>query len=267
VVAVVLGSGGLYLAQAAGGSESSVVAIDPVRILDTRDPVNVGLPGPFVSAVSQKLQVTGPVPTSSGAVLTAVPPGASAVLLNLTSVSSTTNGFVAIRPGDAVGSPSTSSLNVTAGVTVANAVTVALPTSGPNAGQIDITWDALGRPGPTTDLLIDVVGYASDARLLAIEAGLGSVVAGGTTQPNGTLRNSFGSPTVTKLSAGTYSVTVPVSGGVNPPFMLLTPEATGPTVAIVTGQQGGSGVVTFEVETYVGAALTDTAFSFLVLRR
>ena len=51
-----------------------MVTVDPVRILDTR--TDVGLPGSFVSAVSQKLQVTG----------AAVPAGATGVLSNVTVV-------------------------------------------------------------------------------------------------------------------------------------------------------------------------------------
>jgi len=36
---------------------------------------------------------------------------------------------------------------------------VALPTAGANAGQVDITYDAFGAVGPTTNVLADVVGY------------------------------------------------------------------------------------------------------------
>jgi hypothetical protein len=134
------------------------VMIDPVRILDTRDPVNVGWPGPFVSAVSQKLQVTGPVPTTTGP-QTPVPLGATGVLLNVTVVDPSADGFLSVRPGDATGAPTTSSLNFKAGDIVPNSVQVGLPTTGANAGQIDITYDAFGIAGPTTDVLIDVVGY------------------------------------------------------------------------------------------------------------
>jgi hypothetical protein len=166
-VAVSLG-GGFFIADAAGGSESSTVLIDPVRIMDTRDAAgNIGLPGPFVSAVSQKLQVTGSVPTTTGAKIV-VPDGATGVLMNVTAVNTTANGFISVRPGDATGAPATSSLNVTAGVTVPNAVQVALPTAGADAGKIDITWDALGVSGPTTDILVDVVGFYSE---LADQAG------------------------------------------------------------------------------------------------
>lgn len=148
-VAVTLGGGGVLVANAATSVSSSVVTIDPVRILDTRDPVNIGLPGPFVSAVSQKLQVTGAT----------VPAGATGVLLNVTVVSPTANGFLSIRPGDATGAPSTSSLNFNAGDLIPNSVQVGLPTAGANAGKIDITYDAYGVAGPTTEVLIDVVGY------------------------------------------------------------------------------------------------------------
>jgi len=159
-VAVTLGGGGLFVANAASSVPSSVVTIDPVRILDTR--TDVGLAGPFVSGVSQKLRVTG----------AAVPAGATGVLLNATVASPVTAGFLSVRPGDATGAPSTSSLNFDAGVSaLANAVQVGLPTTGANAGQIDITFDAYGRSGPTTEVLIDVVGYM-------IAGGTGTAPAG-----------------------------------------------------------------------------------------
>lgn len=171
--------------NAVSSAPSSIVTIDPVRILDTRDPANVGLAGPFVSPVSQKLQVTGSVPTTTGT-RTVVPSGATGVLLNVTVVRPTANGFVSVRPGDATGAPSTSSLNFEAGKTVPNSVQVGLPTTGANAGRIDITYDALGAAGPTTEVLIDVVGYltvaAPDGALLAridaLEAAADALVAG-----------------------------------------------------------------------------------------
>lgn len=142
-VAVTLGGGGLFIANAASSPASSVITIDPVRILDTR--TDLGLPGPFVSPVSQKLQVTGSV----------VPAGATGVLLNATVVNPTGDGFLSIRPGDATGSPSTSSLNFKAGELIPNSVQVGLPAN----GQINITYDAYGVAGPTTEVLLDVVGY------------------------------------------------------------------------------------------------------------
>ncbi len=173
LVLVMFSTSAMWRADALPGpSESTTVSVNPERILDTRDPTNLGLPGPFVSPTAQKLQVTGTVPTATGS-KTVVPTGATGVLLNVTSVGSTADGFISIRPGDATGAPTTSSLNFLAGVTTPNAVQVTMPTTGSNAGQIDITYDALGIAGPTTDILIDVVGYTTDTGLQDINTQLG----------------------------------------------------------------------------------------------
>lgn len=157
-VAVTLGSSGLFVVSAASGPASSFVPVDPARILDTRDGTDIGLPGPFVSAVSQNLRITGDIESTTG-VGTFVPVGATAVTLNVTVVFPQADGFLSIRPGNATGPARTSSLNFGAGETTPNSVTVQLPTTGPNAGEIDIVYDALGVRGPTTDVLIDLVGY------------------------------------------------------------------------------------------------------------
>lgn len=135
-MAVSLGAGGFYPVSAAPGpAESTIVNVTPARVLDTRDPVDLGLAGPFVSPGSLKLQITGSVPTTDGPA-TVVPIGATGVLLN-----------------------------VTAGSNVPNAVQVALPTAGADAGTIDITYDAYGFAGPTTDVLVDIVGSTTNAGL------------------------------------------------------------------------------------------------------
>lgn len=92
------------------------------------------------------------------------------MLLNVTAVGPTANGFISVRPGDASGAPATSSLNVESGTNLPNAVQVSLPTAGANAGQIDITYDAYGTQGPTTELLIDIVGYTTSAGLQQLVA-------------------------------------------------------------------------------------------------
>jgi hypothetical protein len=163
-VAVTLGAGGLYAVNAASSTPSTFVSIDPVRILDTRDPTNIGLSGPFVSATSLDLLVSGSIPTTTGTKVV-VPAGATAVSMNVTVVNPTASGFVSIRPADATGAPAVSSLNFDAGEIVPNAVTVQLPATGTDTGRIEITYDAYGRTGPTTDILIDVVGYHTDAAL------------------------------------------------------------------------------------------------------
>lgn len=140
---------------APGPGESTIVSVTPTRMLDTPDPTDLGLAGPFVSPNSLKLRVTGAVPTATGP-QTVVPIGATGVLLNVTAP-----GFLSVRPGDAAGPATTSSLNFGAGQIVSNAVQVALPTSGPNAGMIDIAYNAFEVAGPVADVLVDVVGYTT----------------------------------------------------------------------------------------------------------
>jgi hypothetical protein len=156
---VSLGAGGLVgLVNAASSSPSDVVSITPVRVLDTRDPNNVGLAGPFTSPVAQDLTLTGVIPTANGA-QSVVPVGATSVVLNVTAVNATANGFISVRPADAPGAPTTSNLNFVVGDVTPNAVIVQVPTAGPDAGKIELTYDAYGTAGRTTDILVDVMGY------------------------------------------------------------------------------------------------------------
>ncbi len=161
-VAVTLGAGGLVGFVNAASPPSEVISITPVRILDTRDPNNVGLAGPFVSQVSQDLTVTGVVPAVGGA-QQVVPVGATSVVLNVTSVGSNAAGFISVRPANAPGAPSTSNLNFAAGQVIPNTVIVEVPTAGADAGKIEITYDAFGVAGRTTDVLVDVMGYTLPA--------------------------------------------------------------------------------------------------------
>lgn len=216
-LAVALGIGGTvasWAASSVGSGESTFVPVTPIRVLDTRDPVNLGLAGPFTSAVGQDLLVTGSIPTSSGA-QTVVPAGATGVMLNVTAVSPAARGFISIRPADAPGAPATSSLNVEAGQTLPNAVTVSLPVAGVDAGKIEISFDAYGVAGPRTDMLIDVVGYFThtgiqnlDDRVSAIEANVRNKTVLSYTGPDEVLLPGFdyglvrSVGTFTKLRAG-----------------------------------------------------------------
>jgi hypothetical protein len=239
-VAVTFGAGGLFAVSAAS-PESSVVTLEPVRILDTRDPVNVGLAGPFVSPVAQDLKVTGSVATTTGT-KTVVPTGATGVFLNVTPVGSTADGFISVRPANATGLPSTSNVNFTTGAINPNAVLVELPVGGADDGNIEITFDAFGAAGPTTDVIVDVVGYSTDAKLKALEAGLATkansadvytkaeiderpfdhLVGGALVLSNGVTGRAFGNVTVSKTATGRYEVVAPgVAGDCN-----LTIQAT-----------------------------------------
>lgn len=152
---------------AVGADESTFVPVSPTRILDTRE--DIGLAGPFVSPEPQDLKVTGSIPTKVGT-LVVIPDGATGVTLNVTVVSPTADGFLSIRPADAPGVPTTSSLNFTAGQAIPNSVTVQVPTSGADAGKIEITYNAYEQPGPTTEILVDVVGYTKNAGLASLQS-------------------------------------------------------------------------------------------------
>lgn len=156
-VAVTLGAGGLFTAQAATPSTSVFVPVAETRVLDTRLGADVGPTGAIVSGTSRKLMLTGVIATGSGQ-QQIIPAGATAAVYNVTVVDPTAPGFVAVRSGDASGTPSTSSINFGAGVTIANGGTVTLPTTGINAGAVDIFHDG-ATPGAMTDVVIDVTGY------------------------------------------------------------------------------------------------------------
>ena len=156
-VAVSFGAGGIYIGNAANDSAaSSFVAITPVRVLDTR--TNLGLSGMFTAPIPRDLLVTGSIATTDG-VQVVVPTGATAVSLNVTVVGPSAAGFLTVRPADATGAISTSSLNFVAGQVIPNAVTVKVPTAGGDVGKIEISYDAFGVAGPTTHVLVDIVGY------------------------------------------------------------------------------------------------------------
>jgi hypothetical protein len=153
-VAVTLGAGvgvGLVTAES---TVSGFVPVTPARALDTRPGLDIGLAGAFTSPAPRDLQITGSIPTTDGTQVV-VPEGATAVVLNVTAVAPTADGFISVRPSGTPGPPSTSNLNFTAGSIVPNAVTVALPAS----GSIEITYDAFGTPGATTDVLADITGF------------------------------------------------------------------------------------------------------------
>ena len=157
--AVTLGGGtfGVVRAVQNSGARSTYVPVTPARLLDTR--TDIGAPD-IPDATPVLLTVTGSVATTKGT-MTVVPVGASGVVVNVTAVEPTDNGFVSLRPGDAAGPPDVSTLNVTKGGTFPNGATITLPTSGASSGQVQIWFEGYGNGG-RTDLLIDVVGYYTD---------------------------------------------------------------------------------------------------------
>jgi hypothetical protein len=126
--------------------------------------------GKVVAGTPKKLMVTGTINTwteanqkSTSRVV--VPAGATAVLLNVTAVSPTGAGYLSIRPGNATGVPATAGLDFSPGDVVANAITVAVPTAGANAGQIGLYYGT-GTTRATMDVAIDVVGCTTNTGIL-----------------------------------------------------------------------------------------------------
>ena len=163
LVGVVVGAtvGGFAVVRATSGSSSasSFVPVAPVRVLDTRS--DLGLVA-VTDGVAGTLKVTGSIPTATSAgVVNAVvvPAGATAVVLNVTAVNPTAGGYVSLRPGDATGAPTVSTLNVTAGGTFPNGATITVPTTGPHAGEIQVWYEAEYTTVGSTELLIDIAGY------------------------------------------------------------------------------------------------------------
>jgi len=126
-------------------------------VLDTRTDVGAA---DIVDATPVLLTVTGSIATTTGNA-TVVPVGATGVVVNVTAVNPSVGGFVSLRPGDAVGAPAVSTLNVTANGIFPNGATLTLPTTGPAAGQVQIWFEGDGTGG-RTDMLIDIVGYYVD---------------------------------------------------------------------------------------------------------
>ena len=163
LVGVVVGAtvGGFAVVRATSGSSSasSFVPVSPVRVLDTRS--DLGLVA-VTDGVAGTLKVTGSIPFAvPEGVVTAVvvPMGATAVVLNVTAVNPTSAGYVSLRPGDATGAPTVSTLNVTAGGTFPNGATITVPTTGAHAGQIQVWYEAEYTTVGSTELLIDIAGY------------------------------------------------------------------------------------------------------------
>lgn len=125
---------------AAPSAPSSVVTVDPARILDTRSGLGVTSPGPVGAASTISVQVTG---------VGGVPADATGVVITLTATQATAASFVSAWPSGQP-QPTTSVLNFTTGEDIANTVTMSLGAG----GKIDL-FNSAG----SVQLLADVTGY------------------------------------------------------------------------------------------------------------
>lgn len=122
-----------------GASGSSIHTISPNRLLDTR--IGLGAPRtPVVGATTARLVVAG-----QGA----IPANATAVVLNVTATNVAAASFVAVYPDGQV-APGTSSLNVSAGQTIANLVICRIG----DGGAVQFA-----NPVASCDVIADALGY------------------------------------------------------------------------------------------------------------
>ncbi len=133
---------------------ASYVAVTPFRILDTRARTCMQCgAGELMSNQTRTLQITGVPGLKGGA--DQVPPTATAIVMNVTAVSSSTGGLLTIYPtGTAL--PRASNLNFSAGTATPNLVTVTL-------GQTSVSspsWDVnIFNPIGSVNVVADVEGY------------------------------------------------------------------------------------------------------------
>ncbi len=170
---------GWYDTGGASASGGTLHPLTPQRVLDTRD--GTGLPGHVAAPMTAGAVVHLPVASEAS-----LPAGATAVVLNLTSVDATQASFITAWP-DGTAQPLASSLNPEAGPVSSNLVVVPLGADGAvnlvNAlGRLDLVADLAGwfdaTPTPTTGHLVPL----SPARLLDTRYGTGS--PGGPVGPN-----------------------------------------------------------------------------------
>jgi hypothetical protein len=124
----------------APGAVGRLTPSSPARLLDTRSGLG-GPSGAFGDGETRLLQVGGAGP---------VPPGAKAVVLNVTVTGPTASSHLTVFPADAASMPTASNLNFVAGQTVPNLVVVRVS----GAGRV-----ALYNNDGATHVIADVVAW------------------------------------------------------------------------------------------------------------
>ncbi len=227
------------------GAQSAYSALNPTRILDTRDGTG-GINGPMAGGQATVLRVTGHdgVPAS----------GVTAVVMNVTVNEPTVDGYLTLFPtGSPV--PLASNLNFAAGQTVANLVTVPVGSGG------NVSIFASDGSVPT---IADIAGYYSESgslffpvsptRVLDTRNGTGGapgrVVPGEprVIDPAGSMGIGFGGMTAVLLN---ITATQPITSGFitaypasgNPPWVSTLNYDTDRTVPNAAAVRVAAGAV------------------------
>ena len=130
-----------HVAVAAVDSYGEYTAVTPARVFDTRDGTGqFGVAAALTGGISRDVQITG----QGGVPATNV----SSVVMNVTVTNPTSDGWLRVWPSGTQ-EPSASNLNVVAGQTVPNLVTVQLGANGAVSvstltGSVDVIFDAVG---------------------------------------------------------------------------------------------------------------------------
>jgi hypothetical protein len=127
----------------AGSDDSTYATITPVRVLDNRPGIGIGLTGPFNTNAPRTLSIAN----ANG-----IPADAKAVTANVTIVGQTKAGYLSITP-DPDPNPTTSILNFPLGDTRANGASLPLN----DQGDLSIVYKA--SQAGTTNVLLDITGY------------------------------------------------------------------------------------------------------------
>jgi len=130
----------------AGDTNATYATVAPVRVLDTRAGIGIGLTGKFSANTPRTLSIAG----DHG-----IPADATAVTANVTVVGQTTGGYLSVTP-TSTASPSTSTMNFPVADVRANGLTAPLNGS----GDLSIVYKASGG---TADVLLDITGYYREA--------------------------------------------------------------------------------------------------------
>ena len=126
------------LASFEPGGAGQYVAVNPARMLDTRD--GIGAAKAPVGQTPLNVSLTGRLGVPDD--------GVSAVLLNVTAVAPTISTYITVYPGGST-RPTASNLNVVAGQVIPNMVVARLGSGGEvlfynNSGTVDIVADVVG---------------------------------------------------------------------------------------------------------------------------
>lgn len=215
-----------------GYMTAGFTGITPVRLLDTREPNDSGLP--LGAGATTSVTVAG---------VAGVPSSASAVVLNVTAVSPTAAGYLTVWPAGGP-KPGTSNLNFVAGDVVPNLVTVGVGAG----GQVSI-FNFAGA----THVVVDIMGWFDDAggfaplgtpsRLLDTREGTcGYTLGPGETR---TLQVTSGAT----VSAVTLNVTAvaPTASGYITVWPAGSPRPGTSNVNMVAGQEATPNLVTVGV--------------------